>query len=72
MDGKENNGKVYLNRQQVSFLYEMLEMNNTTDAVQAFAKILEQEGADPGKMAQYIDKIIENRNKKPPLPPESK
>ena len=53
-----SNEKIYLSREEQIFLMEMLEMTNPLEAVDKFALMLVEGGADPTKLQQYIKKIM--------------
>ena len=50
--------KIYLNREEQQFLMQMFDLPNPMDAVDAFAEMLVKEGADPGKLENYVKKIL--------------
>ena len=51
--------KVYLTKEEQYFLMDMLEVETAEAAVEKFAVILKEEGADPVKMRDYVRKILE-------------
>lgn len=55
--------KLILNRNQIEYIMKMLEISNPQQAMEAFAKMLSSEQADPMKMGAYIDKIIQAKPK---------
>ena len=51
--------RIYLTKEEQYFLIEWLEIENVSVAVDKFATILAEERADPGKLQEYIKKIIQ-------------
>lgn len=60
----KNDGNIYLNSVQIEFLTRMTEIKEVQKAVDKFQEIMMDEGADPNKIRQYIDKIIEKEKKR--------
>lgn len=51
--------KVYLSKEEQYFLMDMFELDNPTDAAEKFARVIAEEKADPGKMQDYLKRIIQ-------------
>jgi hypothetical protein len=62
-DMDERRTRIFLTKAQIKYLVTMLEIDDPQDAIDAFTEMLEKEGADPTKLAKYVEKIMEK-----PLP----
>lgn len=51
--------KIHLNKRQIEFVVRMTEIRDPMEAVKKMASIMNQEGADVSKMAEYIDRMIQ-------------
>lgn len=56
--------KIRLNGRQIEFLVRMLEIKDTTKAMQRFAEIMVEERLSPKEMSKVIDIIIEKMKAK--------
>lgn len=58
-----SDSKIYLSREEQTFLMDYLELNDPMQAVEKFAELLVAERADPGKLEQYVKKIMKKAQK---------
>lgn len=58
-----SDSKIYLSREEQTFLMDYLELNDPMEAVEKFAELLVTERADPGKLEQYVKKIMKKVQK---------
>jgi len=56
--------KIALTKDQAEFIMKMTELNNPTEAMRKFAKIMTSEGVDPSEMPRVIDIIMRKMVKK--------
>jgi hypothetical protein len=52
------NDRIYLSREEQTFLMEMLEIQDPVEAVDRFAYLIVLEKADPTKLHDYLKKIM--------------
>lgn len=57
-------GQISLTKRQLEFVIRITEIKDPMAAVERFIDIMVEEGVDPTKMAQYINKILEKQRKK--------
>lgn len=58
---KKSGGQFKLSKAQVEFVKNLTGINHPLQAVQKLAEIMVSEGADPGNMSYFIDRMMQKR-----------
>jgi predicted P-loop ATPase len=60
----DQRGYISLTKRQLEFLIGITEIKDPMAAVERFVDIMVEEGVDPVKIGQYINKILDRQRKK--------